>query len=431
MFYPDSGSRKEKESFCVAKATDITMKALVLAGGVPQIELLTQLRNRNIETVLADGSNQCIAREYADKFVQIPIFDVEEVKKLAIKEHVDFLITVCADQVLLVVAQVSEMLGLPCYIDYETAQNVSDKLKMKRIFFENGIPTSRYVEMTKYDPEQIREFRYPLVVKPVDAYSSRGVRKAYDEDELRVFCKEAGEISRTGGVIVEEYCAGEEISVDAFIVNGKAKILCVTNSDKILDDGRFVIYRGKYPVSATPKILQQIEEIAQQITDAFGLVNAPLLIQMINDGEHVSVLEFCARTGGNTKYLLVKYSCDVDVISAAIDLSLGITPTIEPHDTGNVYVVNDFIYCKPGIFDHLVGFEELQKQGIINEYHAIRAKGHCAKGVHSSSDRIATYNVVATSKEEFNAKLERIIHETKIEDPNGKDIMRHDLLPQM
>lgn len=409
----------------------VHMKALVIAGGVPQIELLKQLKNRKIETVLADGSDKCVAKEYADKFVQIPIFDIEAVKELAVSEQVNFLITVCADQVLLVVAQVSEMLGLPCYIDYETAQNVSDKLKMKRIFLENGIPTSRYVEMTEYDPEQIREFHYPLVVKPVDAYSSRGVRKAYTEEELREYWKEAGEISRTGGVIVEEYCAGEEISVDAFIINGKAKILCVTNSDKILDDGRFVIYRGKYPVSATPEVLRQIEKIAQQITDAFGLVNAPLLIQMINDGKHVSVLEFCARTGGNTKYLLIKYSCGVDVISAAIDLSLGIAPTVEPYNTGNTYVVNDFIYCKPGIFDRLVGFEELQKQGVINEYHAIRARGHHAMGVRSSSDRIATYNVVAASKEEFNAKLDRIIKETRVENPEGEDIMRHDLLPQL
>lgn len=407
------------------------MKALVLAGGLPQIELLNQLHDRGIETVLADGSDQCVAKEYADRFYQIPIFDVEAVKELAVSERVDFLITVCADQVLLVVAQVSQMLGLPYYINYETAQNVSDKLKMKRIFKGHGIPTSRYAEMNTYDPEAIKDFQYPLVVKPIDAYSSRGVRKAKNEQELEKFCREAAEISRTNGVIVEEYCPGEEISVDAFVINGKAKILCVSNSDKILDDGRFVIYRGKYPVSATPSVMQQIERIAQQITDAFDLVNSPLLIQMINDGENVSVLEFCARTGGNTKYLLIKYSCGVDVISAAIDLSLGIVPAIEPRDMGNAYVVNDFIYCKPGVFDRLVGFDELQRQGVINEYHAIRGRGHRAMGVRSSSDRIATYNVVAASKEEFNAKLKRIINETRIEDPNGNDIMRHDLLPEL
>ena len=93
------------------------MKALVIAGGVPQIELIKQLKSRGIFVVLADGSPNAIARSYADSFYQVNIFDVQAVKKIAEEEKVDFLITVCADQVLLVVAEVSEMLGLPCYID--------------------------------------------------------------------------------------------------------------------------------------------------------------------------------------------------------------------------------------------------------------------------------------------------------------------------
>ena len=119
------------------------MKALVLAGGLAQIELIKQLKERNIMTILADGNENAIARPYADKFYKLNILDTNEVKEVAEKEKVDFVTTCCADQVLLTVAQVSEMLGLPCYISYETAQNVSDKKYMKRIFWENQIPTSR------------------------------------------------------------------------------------------------------------------------------------------------------------------------------------------------------------------------------------------------------------------------------------------------
>jgi len=407
------------------------MKALVIAGGLPQISLLNQLKERGIATVLADGNANAIARPYADVFCQLDIFNIEAVKELAVREQVDFLITVCADQVLLVVAQVSEMLGLPCYIDYQTGQNVSDKIKMKQIFKANGIPTSDYVEMTEFNLEEIAHLKYPLVVKPVDAYSSKGVRKVHAPEELEGYYREAEKISRSGGVIVEEFCQGTEISVDAFVCNGKAKILCVSNSDKILDDGRFVIFRGRYPVSASEKVLQEIEEVAQKITDAFGLVNSPLLIQMINMGDRVSVLEFCARTGGNMKYLLIKHSCGVDVISAAIDLSLGIVPEIQPHDTGNKYVVNDFLYCKPGVFDHLEGFAEMKAEGTLKEYFAIRPQGMKVVGVTSSSDRIAGVTICANSLEEFNRKLHRFNSSVRIVDPEGNDIMRHDLLPDL
>ena len=185
------------------------MKAFVIAGGVPQVELIKQLKSRGITTVLADGSPYAVARPFADIFYHVDVFDIPAVKEIAEKEKVDFLLTVCADQVLLVVAEVSEMLGLPCYIDSKTAQIVSDKIRMKRIFREIGIPTTDYVETEELDLDATAHLRYPLVVKPVDAYSSKGVRKVENLDELKQYYAEAKQISRSGGVIVEEYFQGE------------------------------------------------------------------------------------------------------------------------------------------------------------------------------------------------------------------------------
>ena len=302
---------------------------------------------------------------------------------------------------------------------------------MKAIFKANGIPTSDYVQLQCFDPDAVAKLRFPLVVKPVDAYSSKGVRKAENMEQLEQFYSEAEQISRSGDVIVEEYCEGEEISVDAFVQDGRARILCISNSEKIKDDGRFVIFRGRYPAHAPERIVERITWVAQKIADAFGLVNAPLLIQMIDRGDDVSVLEFCARTGGNMKWLLIKYSCGVDVISAAIDLSLGIKPRIEPGLPEHKIVVNDFIYCHPGVFNSLEGFAELKEQGLLTEYFALRPVGMKATGVRSSSDRIAGITVTADSLEEFNDKHRKIVDGVKILDPEGNDIMRHDLLPDL
>lgn len=407
------------------------MKALVIAGGLPQIELIKQLKERGIEALLADGSPAAVARPYADKFFHVDVFDMEAIKDIALREKVDFLITVCADQVLLVVAKVSEMLGLPCYIDYETCQNVSDKIRMKRIFKQAGVPTTDYVETDHFDMDVIGKLKFPLVVKPVDAYSSKGVRKADNLEELKQYYEEAHQIGRSGRVIVEEYFSGEEISVDAFVVNGKAKLLNVTNSEKVKDKDRFVIFRGRYPVKASDAVMKQIEEICQKIADGFGLVNAPLLVQLLHDGDKVSVLEFCARTGGNMKYLLIKYASGVDVIGATLDITLGQKPDLGPKFERHNVVVNDFVYCKPGVFDHFEGFEELEKEGVINEFHPVRLKGTQMRGVTSSSDRIAGMNIVAGTLEEYNEKLRKINKTVKVIDVDGKDIMRHDLLPEL
>lgn len=407
------------------------MKALVLAGGFAQIELIKQLKERGIYTVLADGSANALAKPYADAFRQVALFDVEAIKNLAEEEGVDFLITCCADQVLLVVAEVSEKLGLPCYISHEVGKNVSDKKYMKRIFWENNIPTSRYIELAELDLEKTKSLRYPLVVKPTDAYSSRGVRKATCEEELVEYFREAKEISRAGTVIVEEYCSGEEISVDVYVEDGKAHILCVSNSEKIKDDNRFVIFRGRYPVNATEKTMAEIARVAQQISDAFDIKNAPMLIQMINGKDSVSVLEFCARTGGNMKYLLIKRASGFDVIRAVIDLTVGMKPHVEVKEPEAKYIVNDFIYCTPGVFDHLEGFDELMEKGILTDYRQLRPAGFKASGASSSSDRVAGFTVTADTLEEFNRKHRIIVDSIKVIDTLGNDIMRHDLLPDL
>lgn len=56
------------------------MRALAMAGGLPQIELIRQLKERGIITILADGSATPLAKPYADKTVQVSVFDVEALR---------------------------------------------------------------------------------------------------------------------------------------------------------------------------------------------------------------------------------------------------------------------------------------------------------------------------------------------------------------
>ena len=408
------------------------MKALVVAGGMPQITLIEELKARGIETVLVDGAPNPLARPHTDNFFQINVVDIEGVKKIARDEHVDFAITVCADQVLLVVAQVAEELGLPWYIDYATAKLVSDKALMKQVFVEKGIPTSRHVVLPELDEGAVAHLRYPLIVKPVDAYSSKGVKKVRTPAELRIAFAEAQAIGRSPNVIVEEFFEGEEISVDLFIEDGRAHVLCISNSDKVRDDDHFAIFRGKIPVHASETLKAEIARVCQQIAEAFRLENGPMLVQMLTDGTDLTVLEFCARTGGAMKWLLVQHASGVDVIKGVIDLTLGLKPDIRVRPPENRYVANDFIYCREGVFDRLDGFDEQLRLGNISDYRVLRPGGWRFTGhIASSTDRVAGVTVQADTLEEFNRKHREFVRSVRVLDTAGRDMMRHDLLPDL
>ena len=88
-------------------------KALVLAGGLPQIELIKELQQRGYYVILADYYENPIARDYADRFYQKSTLDIEAMRTIATTEKVDMIITCCTDQALAVVSKLAEELDLP------------------------------------------------------------------------------------------------------------------------------------------------------------------------------------------------------------------------------------------------------------------------------------------------------------------------------
>lgn len=404
------------------------MKALVLCGGVPQIALINDLKSRGITTILADMNDKVAAREYADKFYKVSVLDVDAVRQVAIEEKVDYIITVCADQVLQVVAQIAEELGLPWYIDYETAENVSKKSYMKKIFWENGVPTTKYVILDHFDEEAISHLCYPIIVKPVDAYSSRGVCKVQNIDELRAALETAIAISRTKTAIVEEFAEGDEISVDIYVEEGKAHVLCLTNIYKIGEDGKFIINRSRIPADVSPEIARMIAETAQNIATAFGLKNTPMLVQLITDGAKISVVEFCARTGGGIKFKMIKRTSGFDVVKAVVDLTVGEKPHVGEIKKLDNLIVNEFVYTYPGELQSLEGFEELLSEGVITAYSAFKTPGTKFTGINSSGDRLAFFSIEADTVEELKCKHAIANERIRAISTEGKDIIRHDLI---
>lgn len=404
------------------------MKALVLCGGIPQIALIQELKSRGITTLLADMNENVVARPYADEFYKVSVLDVEGVTNLAREQCVDFLITVCADQVLQVVAEVSERLGLPCYIDFATAENVSKKSFMKRIFAENDIPTSRFVIMDTFEEEKIAHLQYPLIVKPVDAYSSRGVTKVNAAADVPAAFATASTISRTGKAIVEEFVEGDEISVDVYVEEGKAHVLCLTNLYKIGEDGKFIINRSCIPAKVSDAVATQIATTAQKIADAFRLMNTPMLIQLITDGEHISVVEFCARTGGGIKFMMVKKFSGFDVVKAVVDLTLGNKPHVAPFEKPVTYTVNEFVYCYAGTVERLEGFEELLNEGVITDYKQFKSSGSVFTTINGSGDRVAYFCIEANDKEELHRRHAVANARIRAISADGKDLIRHDLI---
>lgn len=402
------------------------MKILVLAGGSDQIALIKELKKRGHKAILVDYFDNPPAKPYADMHYCASTLDVDAVKKIALLEKVDLVCTACTDQALLTVANVSEQLGLPCYISYQTALNVTNKSYMKSVMAKNKIPTSKYVILDRVDFDAVRGFNFPIVVKPVDCNSSKGVKRVDAMEDFPMYLAEAIKLSRTNTAIVEEFNEGKEISVDYYVEGNVAKLLSATTSLKIQNKNSFTIVCSDYPaIDEQQKVI--VEEIGNQVARAFGLKDCPLFIQMIANGNDINIIEFSARMGGGSKYNLIHVLSGVDIMSKYVDLILGGTPSVDPLNQVN-YCKMVYIYCTPGVFDHVEGFKELKEEGVIDDYFLYKTKGMEITKAETSGDRPAGYLLTADTSDELRNKLLIADSRIKVVSIEQKDIMIHKLL---
>ena len=402
------------------------MKILVLAGGSDQIALIKELRKRGHKVLLVDYFDNPPAKLYADRHIVASTLDIEQVQKIAIEEQVELICTACTDQALLTVAKVSEELGLPCYISYKTALNVTNKSYMKSVMMRHNIPTAKYVIVDKVDVSVISDFQYPLVVKPVDCNSSKGVKLVETEASLKKYLQEAINYSRTKTAIIEEFKVGEEISADFYVEGSRVKFLSATNSTKIANKKSFTILQSCYPIITEESELV-LTSIAQSISEAFDIKDSPLLVQLIYNQGHFDVLEFSARMGGGSKYHLINVLSGVDIMSKYVDLILVDLPTVDPSKQVSFAHMN-YVYCRPGVLKEIQGLEELKSEGLIKDYFIYKTPGMEFLHSETSGDRALGYLVVANSEEELILKERQANARIKVLSDTGEDIMMHDLI---
>lgn len=401
------------------------MKILVLAGGSDQIDLINELKKRGHYVVLVDYYPNPPAKRYADKHIQESTLDMEKVKQIAVSENVDMICTACTDQALLTVAKVSEELSLPMYISYQTALNVTNKSYMKKVMMEHDIPTAKFMIVDKSDAKLPHDFKYPLVVKPVDCNSSKGVVKVFGGEEAGKAVANAISLSRTKTAVVEEFIDGDEVSADFYIQGDEVKFLCATKSNKIKNTTSFTITQSYYPVINEAQEAK-LEEIASKIAKAFCLNDTPLLVQLILHDDDFYVLEFSARMGGGSKHKLIETISGVDIMKVYVDRILGAKPIVNSEKKVRFATMN-YVYCHNGMFVKIEGREEIRRKKLIVNDFQYKMENNLITKHETSGDRVMGYLVVADTLEEMAEKIKTIDNTLRIIDDNGNDIMIHNI----
>ncbi len=402
------------------------ISAIVLGGTLPHCDLVLNLKDRGYRVVLVDYNDNPPAKRFSDSHIKESTLDLEKVCEIAIQENAALVISTCVDQANLIACLVGEKLGLPIPYSSELAKVVTDKVAMKSLMLKQGISTSAFVEFECIQELRDINLKWPLIVKPVDSNSSKGVRRVENRSELNQFASEALSLSRSGMAIVEEFVEGVEIGIDCIVYNGVAQVLMVKERRKIHAIEEQQIYGCIWPKELDAIKQSKYQSIAQKITNALGLKSSPLMIQAIESANDIAVIEFAARIGGGESFRLIQKSVGVNVIDLAIDTFLGKRLNVKIQEPIQFYAEN-FIYAKPCKFGMLAGYTDLLENGIIEYIDSNKEPGTVIGSALTSNNRVGVFAVRGANRDVVMKKVAQALKQLEVIDDEGRNQLRKDI----
>lgn len=402
--------------------------AIVLGGLKMHIILIERLKDRGYYTILVDYLNAPPAAKYADEHIKISTFDIPSIKELAQNRQTELIINCCIEHINVGIAKIAEELHLPMLYSYETALNVSDKYRMKKIMCDHSIPTTAFVCVTSTDDLTGLDLGFPVFVKPADGSGSTGVNKAVNNTELYQFTNLALKCSRSKAAIIEEEAIGKECNVYCVIQNGKAKVILISE--------KYSEIRGNEQItkaigSLTPALISEkakltISKTAQDIADAFKLGTMPMFMQLMVNGDEINIIEFACRMAGGYSFQNIKNKLGFDYFNFTIDAFLGKETEIKLQDSGEYSSIHS-LYASPCIFSHIEGLEELKKQNVISDFMVARDSGTQVTNESANREKVGFFIVKGNHIDELLEKIQYTFEHIEAYDIEGHVVLRKDL----
>lgn len=361
-------------------------KLLIIGASVLQLPAIKKAKEMGLEVAVADYNPEAVGIQFADHYYNASTIDIDAIVRVAKEYNPNGIMTLATDMPMRSIAAATQALGI-CGISMDSAIKSTDKIEMIKAFKLNGVASPWFYEIdTFYEIEKLKDIiSYPCVMKPSDNSGSRGVTIINGSNELQDAYIYSSNQSRNGKVIIEEYLEGDEVSVEIITYKGEPHVLQVT--DKLTTGAPHFVEMGhSQPSKFIGNELEKIKDLAKSAVKAIGIQNSPAHVEIMVTKDGPKMIELGARMGGDciTTHL-VPLSTGIDMIKAAIDISLGNTPDLKKKlDMGSAI---RFFDVKPGIIKDISGIEEIEKMDGVKEVIFTKKVGDEITEIHSSLDR--------------------------------------------
>lgn len=249
--------------------------------------------------VIGKNKEDCLAK-VSESFVNVDYSDIDALIDVIDRFDIDHVVPGCNDLSYLVSASVNIDKRFSGIDSVDSVNTLFNKRRFREFAWQNDLPVPRL-----YSPEEALDAG-AVIVKPVDAYSGRGVStlRNVTRQDIDAAVQKALSFSRSGQYVIESFIDGQLFSHSAFIKNGTILVdffveeHCFANPFVV--DTSWV--RHDIPADTQALVRSCIEKIAKLLSLTDGLVHT----QFIESDGSIHIIEITRRCPGDLYGMLIQ-----------------------------------------------------------------------------------------------------------------------------
>lgn len=332
------------------------MNILVIGGGGREHAITWSLKKSSkVNKLYCAPGNAGIAQ--IAECVRIGVFQFDELVAFAKEASIDLVFVGPDDPLAQGIVDAFEAAGIPAFGPNKAAAEIEgSKIFMKNLLKKYNIPTAKYETFTSFETAlaYLKEQEAPIVIKADGLAAGKGVTVAATleeaEEALRSIMLDKVFGDAGNQVVIEEFLAGQEMSILAFVDGETVKPMVPAQDHKPIFDG------DKGPNTGGMGTYTPLPHIDSSIVeDAIVNIIEPTAKAMVSEGrpfrgvlfaglmitkDGPKTIEFNARMGDpETQVVLPRLKTDLlEIVLAAMNGTLA-DLTIEWDDEAAVCVV--------------------------------------------------------------------------------------------
>jgi biotin carboxylase len=395
-----------------------TKRALVVAGGQWQVPIITFLQQRGYKVTVADPFDTSPGVIIADAHVKADVRDYEGILLAVAGQEFDMITTDQSDIAVETVAALARHFGVRA-MDPGVIRKFTNKYESRQFARKMGMPVPAFAIAHSLAgvQQQIEAIGLPVILKPVDAQSSRGIFMIDEQNHsaLGDMVAQTFKESRADHILVEQFFVGTELTVEGICSGGKHKTLAVSEKKHfrtgIASD---LIYPANIPDDVKRLIVELNDKYVEESGLEFGITHAEYLYN--RDSGEICLVEIACRGGGTLiSSHITNWVAGVNVYDMHVSNLEGGVTDVHAIQCLQRSAVLHFFEFPNGTVKKISGVDAIQAIEGVAMIKLDFTEGTVIKAANDDRSRQGFVIVFADNPDELKSKLDRIVDLLKVE----------------